>query len=700
MSKLLSGVVAAAVLSVSQAGSPAASRVAPLFDLTSPDRSPFPSDRFTIPDAQQITGRRVNVPMPVDCAAHASDCEDVAVLNQFDGFNLQARITIPFSGAIDPSSVNSRSVFLVPLGGTRSSQHIGINYIVWDPATRELSFRPERLLDEHSTYALVVTTAVRAADGGPIGIANGYRADRRTRALADRPSDVAVAAVFTTQSTSFLIQKIRDAVRAAPPPRLDFGVGPAGERAVFGMTDLDTLTNNIDVSTSGPLSPQPLTQAPANMRAVPGAVRTLAFGRFRALDFTVHPSGHVPVIPTRTGTLTATGSLDVAFNLWLPSGTPPPAGWPVAICGHGSNVAKNYCLGTAAVLASHRIAVIAPNAMGHGGGPRTTMTLGLKGGRSVTIAAPGLGYDADGDGQIATWEPYRASRPLAVLNTSGTLVETVALHLQLVRALQAGVDVDGDGTHDLDGSRIYLYGQSLGGGYGMSAFAVEPAIRAAVFVVPPGTLVYNSLLSPPFRARLAPVLAARSPSLLNEAHGVATVDGRDVAPPRFNENLPPRGAPPLVNDVPGAIAIQRFVDRVAWAAQPTNTVATAPLLRRTPLPGVPVRPFLVQAARSDPASTNPPFSAVVRAGDLADRVAFYRHDLNFGNDGVPENSHLFLGVVGAPPAYSRVAFGALEQIATFFETDGRTVTAPAPAELWEFPIRKLPDDTFLLPRPR
>src|SRR5262245_28947030 len=172
MSRLLSVLVAAAMLSPSQAGSPTASRVAPLFDLASPDRSPFPSDRFTVPDGRQITGRRVNLPMP-DCTARASDCEDVAVLNQLDGFNLEARISVPFSGAIDPSSVNSRSVFLVRVGdGKSSAPHIGINYIVWDPATRELSFRPDQLLDEHTTYALLVTTGVRAADGRAIGVAS------------------------------------------------------------------------------------------------------------------------------------------------------------------------------------------------------------------------------------------------------------------------------------------------------------------------------------------------------------------------------------------------------------------------------------------------------------------------------------------------------------------------------------------------
>src|SRR4030095_14919582 len=37
--------------------------VRPLFDLKSPERSPFPSDVFTVTDASQNTGRRVNLPM-------------------------------------------------------------------------------------------------------------------------------------------------------------------------------------------------------------------------------------------------------------------------------------------------------------------------------------------------------------------------------------------------------------------------------------------------------------------------------------------------------------------------------------------------------------------------------------------------------------------------------------------------------------
>ena len=62
------------------------------------------------------------------------------------------------------------------------------------------------------------------------------------------------------------------------------------------------------------------------MRRIPGAVGSVAFGSFHALDFTTRPGAYIPPIPTRTGRVSATGAVDVAFNLWLPSGTPPPRG--------------------------------------------------------------------------------------------------------------------------------------------------------------------------------------------------------------------------------------------------------------------------------------------------------------------------------------------------------------------------------------
>lgn len=701
------GVIVACSFSASSQGV----QVHALFDLATVDGAPFPSDALTVADASQLTGLRVNLPKP-DCTRHPSDCEDIAVLNMLDGFNMQPRLSIPFSGPIDPDSVTSKTVFLVRLG---DAQHIGINQIVWDTLTNTLHASTDESLDEHTRYAIIVTRGVRSASGLPIEPPSAFRRFQQTvhgpyrAALLEgiaaaaragtREADIAIASVFTTQTYSHIVTRMRDVIARAPAPRLEFARGSDGTPAVFEAARIETLTTNADINPGGPLTPESMAQPLNAMRVVPGAVGTVAFGSFRTLDFTVHPSGHILPIATRTGTLMPTGSIEVAFNLWLPAGTPPPRGWPVAIYGPGSFGNKDTSFAHAAVLTSHRVAVIAINAIGRGRGPRTTMSVRLTGGTSTTFPAPGLGEDTNGDGTIEAWEPRRVARPYAVLNTSGSIAQAVAQHLALVRGIQAGVDVNSDGTADLDASRIYYLGQSLGAMWGMYVFAYEPAIRAAVFNVPVGTLIYNTNRSNE-RTGTGGILAARDPSLINPPHGLTSIDGLAIEPPHFNENLPLRNERPRVNTIPGAIAIQRVLDRIVWAAQFTSTVAVAPRLRRTPPAGVPPRPFLVQWARSDQLATNPNISELVRAGDFADRVAFYRHDLNIAGIDRPPNPHGFLSMVAAPaPHMVRVAQSAQHQIGRFFETDGAEVIHPEPQQVWEWPIRMpLPEDLFYLPR--
>ena len=79
---------------------------------------PFPSDRYTVLDPNQRTGVRVALPKP-NCSVHVSDCEDVDLINQLDGFNVQPRIVIPFSGAIDSETVDRRGVYLIEAGSSR-----------------------------------------------------------------------------------------------------------------------------------------------------------------------------------------------------------------------------------------------------------------------------------------------------------------------------------------------------------------------------------------------------------------------------------------------------------------------------------------------------------------------------------------------------------------------------------------------------
>jgi hypothetical protein len=84
---------------------------------TDPTATPFPSDRFTVRAWHNNTFRRVSLPKP-DCAASsakAAECADIDVINELDGFSTQPRITVPFTGGIDPASVSSETIYLVNL---------------------------------------------------------------------------------------------------------------------------------------------------------------------------------------------------------------------------------------------------------------------------------------------------------------------------------------------------------------------------------------------------------------------------------------------------------------------------------------------------------------------------------------------------------------------------------------------------------
>jgi hypothetical protein len=73
--------------------------------------------------------------------------------------------------------------------------------------------------------------------------------------------------------------------------------------------------------------------------------------------------------------------------------------------------------------------------------------------------------------------------------------------------------------------------------------------------------------------------------------------------------------------------IQEFIDNMEWVDQSGTQVAYAPHLRQSPLSGVEPKFVLIQFAKGDPQVPNPAASALLRAGDLADRATYFRNDL-------------------------------------------------------------------------
>src|SRR5262249_53178179 len=160
------------------------------------------------------------------------------------------------------------------------------------------------------------------------------------------------------------------------------------------------------------------------------------------------------------------------------------------IFGHGSGGSKQGggpgggdALALAASLAQQGIATIAINVVGHGFGPLSTLTLTPAAGAPVTFPEGGRGIDQNGAGITANNEGISAAPPRSIIRDRDGRQQTAADLMQLVRVIEAGMDVDGDGAGDLDPARVYYAGQSLGGMYGTLFLAVEPDVRAGVLNV-------------------------------------------------------------------------------------------------------------------------------------------------------------------------------------------------------------------------
>src|SRR5262249_19914992 len=217
--------------------------------------APFPTNVFTVPDRTQNTGLRVHLPLP-DCKIYVSDCEDLGVINELDGFNMQPRLSIPFDGPIDVHTVTSQTVFLINLGDTVDHQEhgshvVGINRVARGTFTTTLHGQSDELVVQHSRYALIVTNGLHAANGAPVEATEAFRRFRHdvrgeykhelldaihaARQLGVREQDIVTASVFTTESATAILEKIRDQIHSATPAPADFNMAPYESRTVFSL---------------------------------------------------------------------------------------------------------------------------------------------------------------------------------------------------------------------------------------------------------------------------------------------------------------------------------------------------------------------------------------------------------------------------------------------------------------------------------
>lgn len=627
---------------------------------SAPESALFPSNRFTVPDARQRTGRRVALPTP-HCTAQAySACDDVTLLNTLDGFDLQPRISIPFTGPIDLNSINGGTVHVDGPDGPQR-----LLAVVYDPSNFTVTGTPENQLREQTTYRITVT--------GDVLDASEHRIGR------------GASTTFTTVSATTELDGIRRSLDSGAAYR-QAGIGSravsftqGATTTVFPVAEAGAITR-LDQTKADPHAPLVSSSVPAGSVA---GVACFAFGSFASPQF-VTSSAVIPPAPS-TQTPAARGKATIGFSMVVPAGITPPGGWPVAVYGPGFTRSYFDLFLTADENAALGVATLSIDPLGHGFGPGSKVSVA-----GTSFLSYGRGHDLNGDGNIDSSEGVQPtdhvtmsggkvvadtpSRDALVGDRDG-LIQTVADNMAAVRAVEHGISVPtcGGRSVPLARSGVQYYGLSFGGIYGTMLLGTDTHVADGFLNVGGGPIVDIARLGG-FRYLLAHQLQVNSPSLLNGGPGV---DG-------FTEDLPLLDDPRVSHPHPGAIAVQNYLSHGAWYERAGSPESYAPLLRLRPRYYPKTVEFL--NAFGDDTVPNPTTGNVIRAGKLLDRISYYRNDLT---PTMGRNPHGFLEdptLTGREMA--EISLGA------FLQSRGRTVLDPdGPAPVFETPIK---DPTNLL----
>jgi hypothetical protein len=652
-----------------------------MFDPGNPQTGPFPSDFLTVSDATQKTGLHLNLPLP-SCATDYTSCQELGLLEQGDGFSIRARMQVRFSAPVDPATL-AGAMYFVAVSGldpnapgvNKPGDRISTEEVIYDPTTNTVYAKPAVPLDQHAQYLFVVTDAIKDTAGAAVmadtaftGCMRGsssycQRLANAVSNISTAPHALIAASLFTTMSATAWLEHARDDLQFVPPLT---SIVPNGTFSIANLTGLTLHQQTGSLPVTFTDFPLPVTST------LLAGVGSLTIGSFLSPNFlgadqTIAPAPTNPALPIPSAVT------QVYFNVLTPASPKPPAGYPVVIVGHGLGDSRfGGPTVIAPVLARAGFATVAINVVGHGFGPLSTVVFTDANGNTTTLSAGGRGIDLNGDGIIESDEGCPVLGPIG-FGTRDCLRQTVVDLMQLVHAIQQGIDLDDDGKSDLDASHIYYAGQSLGAMTGAIFVAMEPSVRAAALNVGGGTEMDVARWSVAAHTLAVQPLALRMPSLLNQG---ATYDEDYVFP----------GQPPHVTTVLGAIAIQNEFERLEWLNMSGDPIAFAPHLKLSPLPGRPPHPMLMQFAVGDMTMPNPATSDLINAAGLIGSTWEYRHDLaRAQTPDLPADPHpylmLFIDVIGGNiqlPGTDGLAISldAQGQIAGFFAADGTAIPDP------------------------
>ncbi len=454
------------------------------------DIGPYPNDIYNLP------GQTLSVPVRFTSPLARS-------LNTLDGFSTTATISAPFNAAIDPATLVPFNPLAAPSG--RESVFVldatngvplvpGIDYELGISSAAGtvgaiLEFVPLRPLQPRTTYAFILTRG--------IGSAAGVAASADT--VFGLVRDAHLAGVMTGNPGL-------DALLPAVGPLIDAGIGlglPGS--AIVSAWSVSTqstseLFERLDAATSArTIAAKSIRRNTADLGlGLPGLADLYAgFVEIMYYGNPGAPLDSVWIVPPLTDDnpmpLPAGRPLNIPLLASLPNRmsrwTKPDDGWPVAVLQHGISRDRTDMLAMADAFARAGFAVVAIDLPLHGvtdiNSPFYTGTGNAFGTTERHFGLDNVGPlgDYTPDGAIDNgWQILNLTNPL---NARDNTRQAVADLIQLVRSLPK-LDLDGDGTGDVDSDRIHFVAVSLGSIFSTAFVAVNEDIRTATLVSPGG----------------------------------------------------------------------------------------------------------------------------------------------------------------------------------------------------------------------
>ncbi len=657
-----------------------------LFQPLSPSVGPFPANALTLQASNQKTGLQVNLPLPARCnlLSASSGCVNIELLNQLDGFNVNPRIMVCFSGPVD---ITTLSTGINITAVDRNGPSIAINQVIFDQTANCAYAKPSQVLDQQTRYLLVVTSDVADAGGKRVKAAKDFSAcakkstsdycqalsqaiDLVENSHGNSLGDIVAASLFTTMSATSWMQQAHAQVNSGAIPGAGMLYGPV---ATFNLADVTSITWMPQTGVSGVNYNQAF---PLNVLA---GVDRISFGLFLSplyLNTSGPQAGSISTTPTNAPIQPPSTVIPVSFHVYLPPASSVKNGKiPVIVYGHGLGDSQfGGSTFVASVWAQKGFATLAIEITGHGFGPLSTTQVVTNSG-TYTIPTPGRGIQFSPTQPIGPTDGCILPTAIGTRDCSRQTAVDLSALVSAIRATQ-GLGLN------LDPSRIYYTGQSFGSFYGTLFEAVEPNVSAGALNVGGATQVDVARLSPIGRALGSAYLSTFTPPLLNVPPAPSQAYFHD----NFNDEYVYHNQE-IVDSIPGALTIQAAFEQTDWLSMLGDPLSYAPHLKNEPLPGVPAKKILVQFALGDLEIPNPANSAMIRAGGYQTAAWMLRTDLAAGIEPAllsltqqdvpyPIYPHRFLTTVGTDPLATAIGVAAQQQITDFFASGGATTPNP------------------------